>query len=142
VGFRKAGVWLGLVEEDDEVLIYDEYLSGDPYADEDPPPSRVAPLDQAAVGHGFQIATVRPQTFRDAHTIGEYFRQDIPVIINLVDLDASDAKRFVDFASGLIFGRRGDIERLSSRIFLILPIHSRILREPGTSADEGFFNQT
>jgi cell division inhibitor SepF len=142
VGFRKAGVWLGLVEEDDEVLIYDEYLSADSYADEDQPPGRVAPLEQTAVGHGFQIATVRPQTFRDAHTIGEYFLQDIPVIINLVDLDRRQAERFVDFASGLIFGRRGDIERLSSRIFLILPIHSRILREPGTSADEGFFNQT
>jgi cell division inhibitor SepF len=136
VGFRKAGVWLGLVEEDDEVLIYDADLSGDSYADED------QPSGQAAVGEGFEIATVRPQTFRDAHTIGEYFRQDIPVIINLVDLDAADAKRFVDFASGLVFGRRGDMERLSSRIFLVLPYHTRILKEPGTSADEGFFNQT
>jgi cell division inhibitor SepF len=85
---------------------------------------------------------VRPQTFRDAHTIGKYFRKDIPVIINLVDLDAADAKRFVDFASGLVFGRRGDMERLSSRIFLVLPYHTRILKEPGTSADQGFFNQT
>jgi cell division inhibitor SepF len=136
VGFRKAGVWLGLVEQDDEVLIYDADLSSDSYADEDQPPG------QEAFGDGFQIATVRPQTFRDAHTIGEYFRKDIPVIINLVDLDAADAKRFVDFASGLVFGRRGDMERLSSRIFLVLPYHTRILKEPGTSADQGFFNQT
>lgn len=142
MGLRKAGVWLGLLEQDDEELVYEEHSPDDAYADEDQPPDEEVPSGPAAVGEGFQIATVRPQNFRDAHTIGEYFRQDIPVIINLHDMDASDAKRIVDFASGLIFGRRGDIERLSSRVFLILPAHSSILKERGTLADKGFFNQT
>lgn len=135
MGLRKAGVWLGLVDQDDDVLILGEHSTHDTYAEED------QPADEVNVGIGVQIAVVRPRTFRDAAAIGEYFRQDIPVLINLGDLDNSDAKRIVDFASGLIFGRRGDIERLSRRIFMILPTGSTVLTEQAKVADEGFFNQ-
>ena len=56
-------------------------------------------------------------------------------------MTGADAKRIVDFASGLIFGREGDIERVSSRVFLILPKHFRILKESGALNDKEFFNQ-
>jgi cell division inhibitor SepF len=136
VGLREAGVWLGLVEDEDQVLSYDDHPDGDAYADDES-------WDQdSRTASGFRIATVRPQNFRDAMAIGEHFRQDVPVIINLQDMDAPDAKRIVDFASGLIFGRRGEIERVSSRIFLILPPGYSILKDGGTPTDEGFFNQT
>ena len=133
MGLRKAVVWLGLAEQDDEALSYHEDLT-EP-AGEHPP--REAPADD-----GYQIATIRPQTFRDALIIGECFRQDVPVVVNLHDLETPDAKRIVDFMSGLIFGRRGDIERLSSRVFLIVPRQCSIIRERGLLADKGFFNQT
>jgi cell division inhibitor SepF len=143
LGFRKAGAWLGLVEHhaDGEQLLADE-LPGEGYADEDVLASEEAPIDLGAAEEGFRVASVQPQNFLDAHTIGEYFRQDIPVIINLHDMDAPDAKRIVDFASGLTFGRRGDVERLSSRVFLLMPPQSRILREQGTLNSKEFFNQT
>lgn len=134
MGLRNAVVWLGLVEHDDEMVSYDEPPDG-PYADELPGPD-------LAAGDGYQIATIRAQTFRDALTIGEQFRQDIPVIVSLQDLDTLDAKRMVDFMSGLVFGRRGDIERLSSRVFLIVPPHYRIVVPQPAQADREFFNQT
>lgn len=62
---------------------------------------------------GYRIATVRPQSFTDAKVIGEFFRDGIPVIMNLADLEEADAKRIVDFASGLIFSLRGGIERVA-----------------------------
>ncbi len=142
MGFRKAGAWLGLVEHaDDEQMLPDD-LPGAAYADEDVLASEEMPIELGAADEGFQVASVQPQNFMDAHTIGEYFRQDIPVIINLHDMDAPDAKRIVDFASGLTFGRRGDVERLSSRVFLLMPPHSSILREQGTLTSKEFFNQT
>ena len=141
MGLRRAGAWLGLVEDDGEDLSYEEGSPGDTYADDDQRLEEEAPAVAVAGGKGFQIASVEAHTFRDAHTIGEYFRQDIPVIINLTSMSSSDAKRIVDFASGLIFGRRGDIERLSSRVFLILPPHCHIVTEPGTLTDKEFFNQ-
>jgi cell division inhibitor SepF len=82
---------------------------------------------QMAPGHGLQIAVVRPSTFIDAATVGEYYRQGIPVIINLEDMTNADAARIIDFASGLVLGLCGDIERLSKRTFLITPSGADIL---------------
>ena len=135
MGLRQAVVWLGLAEHDDEVLSYEEEPALDGYAEEDQPEAREAPASTQL------IATVRPLTFRDALTIGERFRHDIPVIVNLQEMDTPDAKRIVDFMSGLIFGRHGDIQRLAGRVFLIVPGHYRIVREQEALADEGFFNQ-
>lgn len=141
MGLREAAVRLGLVEHDDDDSFYEERAPVDTYADDDD-----EVLDQEVLGgppadRGFHIASIQPQNFADAHTIGEYFRHDIPVIINLHSMSAADAKRIVDFASGLIFGRRGDIERLSSRVFLIMPAHCRILKDPAPPPDKSFFNQ-
>lgn len=136
MGLRKAVVWLGLAEHEDEVLSYEEHRAPDGYADG----KLLTGPDGQAAGD-YVIATVRPQTFRDALTIGERFRWDVPVIVNLQDMETPDAKRIVDFMSGLVFGRRGDIQRLSGRMFLIAPAHYRILREQEMLPEEGFFNQ-
>jgi cell division inhibitor SepF len=78
------------------------------------------------------IAIVRPEGHEDVHAIGYqiggHFRQDVPVIINLEDLTVEDATRVVDFVAGAIFGRRGDTERLSNRLFLVIPPGSTIIR--------------
>lgn len=136
MGLRKAVVWLGLAEQEDEVLSYEEYPALDGYLDEDAPDAGESP------GSSRLIATIRPQTFRDALTIGERFRREIPVIVNLQDMEIPDGKRIVDFMSGLIFGRRGDIQRLGGRVFLIVPAGYSILREPEAPGDQGFYNQT
>ncbi|HMG61452.1 MAG TPA: cell division protein SepF [Streptosporangiaceae bacterium] len=141
MGFREAAVRLGLVEHDDDGLLYEEPAPADGYADDDQLLEGEETGGLPDVGPGFHIASIAPQNFADAHTIGEYFRHDIPVIINLHGMTAADAKRIVDFASGLIFGRRGDIERLSSRVFLIMPAHGRILKDPAPPPDKTFFNQ-
>ena len=137
MGLRKAVVWLGLAEQEDEVLSYEEYPVIDGYPDEDEPDGAESPG-----GHPGLIATIRPQTFRDALTIGERFRRNIPVIVNLQDMEIPDGKRIVDFMSGLIFGRQGDIQRLGGRLFLIVPTGYHILREPEAPGDQGFYNQT
>ena len=54
-----------------------------------------------------RIITVHPRTYNEARTIGEHFRDGVPVIMNLSEMEDVDAKRLVDFAAGLIFGLRG-----------------------------------
>jgi cell division inhibitor SepF len=142
VGLREAAVRLGLVEHDDDDPMYDDDTSSaDGYAEDDQLLEDEETGGLPDVGPGYHIASVKPQNFADAHTIGEYFRHDIPVIINLHGMTTADAKRIVDFASGLIFGRRGDIERLSNLVFLIMPAHGRILKDPAPPPDKTFFNQ-
>ena len=139
MGLRETALRLGLVEDED--LTYEEPSPVDAYADDDQVLEDEMPGGLSAAGVGFHVASIQPQNFADAQSIGEYFRHDIPVIINLHDMTAADAKRIVDFASGLIFGRHGDIERVSSRVFLIMPAHGRILKDPSPPPDKAFFNQ-
>jgi YggT family protein len=42
--------------------------------------------------------TLSPRSYKEARTIGERYRDGQPVIMNLTELDAADAKRLVDFA--------------------------------------------
>lgn len=92
---------------------------------------------------GRRIATVTPDSFRDARAIGELFRDGVPVIVNLTTMDPTDAKRVVDFAAGLTFGLRGSIERVATRVFLLTPADTQVVsgEAAGRRAD-GFFNQS
>jgi cell division inhibitor SepF len=228
---RKAGVWLGLVEEDDDRGYDDrgyressyrdrdrDRYSGDRYADEfadedddveeeravprtrtdrgriserlsvrdlddeddrggrgerasvrsitrTPPASESSPLSystrenlalapqavhqppvhqrQADEEQRYQITTLHPTTYREARTIGEHFRDGVPVIINLTEMDEGDARRLVDFAAGLAFGLRGTIERVTNRVFLLSPANVQVTAEDKAKiAEGGFFNQS
>jgi cell division inhibitor SepF len=164
---RKMGVYLGLVEEDDrrEAADYEDY---DDYAE-----AEVVPVRRVAAGRGwedaeprgavtahetyrepayrelpeepasYRITTLHPRTYNEARTIGEHFRESVPVIMNLTEMDDADAKRLVDFAAGLSFGLRGSIERVTNKVFLLSPQNVHVTAEDKARiAEGGFFNQS
>ncbi|MEV4694832.1 cell division protein SepF [Micromonospora echinospora] len=95
----------------------------------------VAPEDEQR----YQITTLHPTTYREARTIGEHFRDGVPVIINLTEMDEADARRLVDFAAGLAFGLRGTIERVTNRVFLLSPANVQVTAEDKAKIAEGGF---
>jgi cell division inhibitor SepF len=98
---------------------------------------------QAEEEQRYQITTLHPTTYREARTIGEHFRDGVPVIINLTEMDEGDARRLVDFAAGLAFGLRGTIERVTNRVFLLSPANVQVTAEDKAKiAEGGFFNQS
>jgi cell division inhibitor SepF len=70
-----------------------------------------------------EILTVHPRQYKDAQVIAESFREGVPVIINLSQMSEPDARRLIDFASGLSQGLYGKIERVTSKVFLLSPAH-------------------
>lgn len=156
---RKMGIYLGLVEDDEqsrsEVVEYADY---DDYEDE----AEVAPVrrERAALRRwgdepvsgtveqvddeapGYRITTLHPRTYNEARTIGEHFREGVPVIMNLTELDDADARRLVDFAAGLIFGLRGSIDRVTNKVFLLSPQNVHVTAEDKARIADGFFNQS
>lgn len=91
----------------------------------------------------YRITTLHPRTYNEARTIGERFRDGMPVIMNLGEMDDSDAKRLVDFAAGLSFGLRGSIERVTAKVFLLSPQNVDVTAEDKARIREGgFFNQS
>ena len=169
---RKLGLYLGLVEDDEER--YDAHGYGPDEDDDeheergrdrfreaarepavarrgDEPRSRgsvaldtaVRPVPVNAHEEPYRITTLHPRTYNEARTIGEHFRDGTPVIMNLTEMDDHDAKRLVDFAAGLSFGLRGRIERVTNKVFLLSPEHVEVTAEDKARiAEGGFFNQS
>jgi cell division inhibitor SepF len=91
-----------------------------------------------------EIVTVHPKQYSDAKVIAENFREGIPVIINLSQMTETDARRLIDFASGLSQGLYGKIERVTSKVFLLSPSHVSITGDPAANTaevDTTFFGQ-
>ncbi len=157
---RKMGVYLGLVEGDDRYE--DDYSSDDEStgstavgatsrpvkAAPEHRPAPVATLSErrrptSVVTELSRITTLHPRTYNEARTIGEHFREGTPVIMNLSEMDDSDAKRLVDFAAGLVFASRGTIERITNKVFLLSPANVTVAAEDKERiAGGGFFNQS
>jgi cell division inhibitor SepF len=92
---------------------------------------------------GYRITTVHPASYNEARTIGERFRDGMPVIMNLTEMEHADAKRLVDFAIGLTFGLHGSIERVTAKVFLLSPQDVDVTAEDKARIREGgFFSQS
>ena len=89
------------------------------------------------------IFTVNPRSYNEARVIGERYREGNTVLMNLSDMGDEERKRLVDFASGLVFGHHGTIERVTSKVFLLSPANVTVSSEVKTAAAEAsFFNQS
>jgi cell division inhibitor SepF len=154
---RRMGMYLGLLEDNGR---YDDY-AGDVAADEatsqhEPVDRRPAPVSDLSerrrpasvpsagvVAELSRITTLHPSTYNEARTVGENFRDGVPVIMNLSEMDDADAKRLVDFAAGLVFATRGSIERVTNKVFLLSPANVTVAAEDKERiAEGGFFNQS
>lgn len=83
-----------------------------------------------------EILTVHPRQYKDAQIIAESFRDGIPVIINLSQMSEPEARRLVDFASGLSQGLYGKIERVTKQVFLLSPAHVVVSGDQSESEPE------
>lgn len=90
-----------------------------------------------------RIVTLHPRVYSDVRTIGEQYRSGQPVIMNLSDLEESERKRIIDFASGLVFGHHGKIEKVTTRVFLLTPPNVSVSSdEKSAAANASFYNQS
>jgi cell division inhibitor SepF len=153
---KKTMVYLGLADEE---LEYDEPRDEQPAPAPAPvapvstpqahpaPAQRagrapVTPLRKATPARNVtekemnEILTVHPRQYRDAQAIAESFREGVPVIINLSQMSEGDARRLIDFASGLSQGLYGKIERVTNKVFLLSPSHVAVSGDAGAQDSE------
>jgi len=154
---RKTMVYLGLADEEFD---YDAGVPSAPAAPAAAQPREqhrepanrapVTPLRRAAAPRQGgapemnEILTVHPRAYKDAQVIAENFREGIPVIINLSQMSEQEARRLVDFASGLSQGLYGKIERVTSKVFLLSPAHVAVsgdAAEVESDVEASFFTQ-
>ncbi|MCS3782217.1 cell division protein SepF [Tsukamurella ocularis] len=89
-----------------------------------------------------RITTLRPTSYEEARTIGERFREGIPVIMDLTAMDNADAKRLVDFAAGLTFALHGSFDRITTKVFMLATADVDVTAEDRARiAETGFYNR-
>ena len=161
---RKMGVYLGLLEDADGEYAELDTAYDEPAARRSARAGRPSGLQHLRAPRGqasragprpavtgvvrasaplSRITTLHPRTYNEARVIGENFRDGVPVIMNLSEMDDGDAKRLVDFAAGLVFSVHGSIERVTSKVFLLSPPNVDVAAEDKQRiAEGGFFNQS
>jgi len=80
-----------------------------------------------------RVISVDVKSYADAPRVAEAFRAGNPVILNCTEMAEDDRKRIIDFASGLIFGNHGTIERVTRHVFLLSPADVVVKEESKTS---------
>lgn len=159
--FKKAMAYLGLIDDEE----FDDYDDLSPEEEPNAPyklEKTVRKLDTRETRHqnispvtsvpqsnvrpmgGLKnsMHIIDPKGFGDAELIGEKFRQNTPVLMNLQYVDTDLAKRLIDFASGLTYGLGGHIQRAADKVFLLVPASMDVSAEDKLRMQEqGLFNQ-
>lgn len=80
--------------------------------------SETSSFNQPEASH---IVSIDAKEYSDSRRVGEVYRQGIPVILNCSQMQEADRRRLVDFASGLVLGFNGSIEKIAQGVFLLTP---------------------
>lgn len=87
----------------------------------------VRPL--AATPSSSKPFAVAPVSFNDAQGVADKFMANTPVIMNLEAVDRELSRRLVDFASGLCYGMKGQMEKVTTSVYLLTPSNVEVSAE-------------
>ena len=68
-----------------------------------------------------KVVLYEPTNFEEAPNIVDNLKNRKPVIINLENIEPDLAKKFFDFLNGAIYALDGNIQKVSSGIFILAP---------------------
>jgi cell division inhibitor SepF len=72
---------------------------------------------------------VAPTSFNHAQEVADKLKVNLPVIVNLQNVDRDLSRRIIDFASGLCYGVGGQMERVANQVFLLTPSNVEVSAE-------------
>lgn len=68
-----------------------------------------------------QIVLARPNDFSEVKSIGSDLNEQKTVLLNLENVKDADAKRILDFLSGVAYANGADIKMMAQKTFAIMP---------------------
>lgn len=73
-------------------------------------------------GLGRRVAIVAVADYESgAREVGQRYRQSVPVVFDLTDAPNDDRRRVLDFVAGVTYALHGEMVKVGSRSFLIVP---------------------
>ncbi|MGV8146467.1 MAG: cell division protein SepF [Alkaliphilus sp.] len=68
-----------------------------------------------------RVVIYEPTVYEEIPSIVDDLKSRRPVVINLLNTDKELAKKFFDFLNGAIYALEGNIQKISSGIFILAP---------------------
>lgn len=101
------------------------------YDDEELPASRsyeklksssrkVVPI-KASSSRGLEVVVIRPESMEDASEITDTLLSGKAVVLNLEGIHVEIAQRIIDYSAGSCYAMRGNLQKITSYIFLVTP---------------------
>lgn len=136
--WQKTLVYLGLWEEP-EAEPYDDLGTREAPAEPEPPrqssnvrPLRLADGEDGSVVRidGRRTVIVEVRDFEtDTERIVRHHREGTPLLFDLATVDATTARRVLDVVAGMTYALHGQLSKVASRAFLLLPEGARLAPE-------------
>lgn len=136
--WQKTLVYLGLWEEP-EAEPYDDLGTREEPAEPEPPqqssnvrPLRLADGEDGSVVRidGRRTVIVEVRDFEtDTERIVRHHREGTPLLFDLATVDATTARRVLDVVAGMTYALHGQLSKVASRAFLLLPEGARLAPE-------------
>lgn len=83
--------------------------------------SNVTAMRQSRPASVMEVSMVKPSSMEDARDICEMLLSGRAVVINMEGVQVELAQRIIDFASGACYSIDGNLQKISSYIFIITP---------------------
>ncbi len=75
----------------------------------------------AAKKPSVEVTMIKPSSMDDSRTICDYLLEGKAVVLNMEGLHMEVAQRIIDFTSGSVYAIGGDLQKISSYIFIASP---------------------
>lgn len=85
--------------------------------------SKITPIskNRKQVQQGMEVCVIKPSSIEDEREITDTLLNGRTVVINMEGLSVDLAQRIIDFISGATFAIHGNLQKISSYIFLATP---------------------
>ncbi len=74
----------------------------------------------------FKLVFYKPESFDEIKDIADKLKNRKAVILNLEQLDHNNARRFIDFMSGAVYGLEGRIQKIANGVFIFTPSNIKL----------------
>lgn len=96
-------------------------------------PNNVIPFQTQSPRQAAKIFVLEPSVYSEAERIADALLKGEAVIVNFRRMDKADAQRVIDFAVGVAYAIKGDVQKIREEIFICSPASIQV---QGTFDDE------
>ena len=70
-----------------------------------------------------KVVLVKPERFENASEIADHLKDKRTVVLNLESTNKDNARRLIDFLSGVAYAGEGKIKKVAANTYIITPYH-------------------